>query len=185
MISPVRRDRERRAATACQRTQCRAGTDAPIHAVIRLIIDFAEPGTVFPRCFGKARRYPIILRNDGLDSLVFGGFFFIDLHEATIARTSLQMLRPTPECVQVKPRLNAIWLRKAGVLRYDRSAVIRSRVQRLPQVAVEIIKVAKRACQEEVLPDIAERPLDLSLGHESNRFISFVHSRLINKLNTK
>ncbi len=35
------------------------------------------------------------------------------------------------------------------------------RIKPIPQLAVKIVEVAKRACQEEVFPDIAEWPLDL------------------------
>jgi hypothetical protein len=34
----------------------------------------------------------------------------------------------------------------------------------MAELAVQIVKVAKDAAEEEVLPDIAERPFDLALG---------------------
>src|SRR5215211_2626095 len=38
------------------------------------------------------------------------------------------------------------------------------RVEPMPQLSVEIVEVAERASEEEVLAKIAERPLDLALG---------------------
>src|SRR3546814_16714225 len=40
---------------------------------------------------------------------------------------------------------------------------VRDAVQPAPQLLVEVIQVAERAGQEEVLADVAERPLDLAL----------------------
>ena len=42
-------------------------------------------------------------------------------------------------------------------------ARIGDRVEPMPELAVQIIEVAEGAAEEEVLPDIAERPLDLAL----------------------
>jgi hypothetical protein len=41
---------------------------------------------------------------------------------------------------------------------------IGDRVEPMPELSVEIIEVAERTAEEEVLANIAERPLDLALG---------------------
>ncbi len=41
---------------------------------------------------------------------------------------------------------------------------IGNRIKPIPQLTVKVVEVAKRTCQEEVFPDIAEWSLDLSFG---------------------
>ena len=43
-------------------------------------------------------------------------------------------------------------------------------VQPVPELGVQVVEIAKRAGQEEVLADVPERPLDLALGLGAIRF---------------
>ena len=41
---------------------------------------------------------------------------------------------------------------------------IGNRVEPVPHLGIEVVEIAERGAEEEVLPDVAERPLDLTLG---------------------
>jgi hypothetical protein len=62
-----------------------------------------------------------------------------------------------------------VWLlRRKGfvdhALRGGVQARISDRIEPMPQLGVQIVEIAERAGEEEVLADIAERPLDLAFG---------------------
>src|SRR2546428_237194 len=57
-------------------------------------------------------------------------------------------------------------------LRGGMHARIGNRVEPMPQLGIEIVEVAERAGEEEVLADVAIGPLDLTLGFGSVRTAS-------------
>ncbi|OWK24446.1 hypothetical protein AJ87_20900 [Rhizobium yanglingense] len=80
-------------------------TEAPIHIVIGLSIDFAEPRPVILRCFGKPRRYAVILRNDTARCSVvsIGAFNASSLVKSGIRRRESMNFGPMTNAVRSRP----------------------------------------------------------------------------------